>query len=580
MLVLANGEPYIPNGFYLEWNRWQVGGENFTIAMFQEVANGFNTPLPYRSGTPQQMVDTGYLEFLENMDKMGMKVHMNMYGTGMEQPSAEKTRTLTEYVNLVKDSPALLAYYIADEPDGQGTDPTWIKDTYDIVKRLDPYHPISIVLNCMVNPIHDIFDYIDFGDIIMSDPYPIGLRNPVGCDTCEGNVLDVAKRAEQYMRDINGEKPFWMVPQTFGGEQHWDRQPTAREVRVMTYLSFILGATGIQYFTLGAFLPDYNQGIHWEPKDHMWAEARKVALEIAQITPALYSLDIPPTLEILTNGIYARALQENGKGVITIFMANPDNFPKVLSLRMALPGGYSSIGEVLFEQRASQISDDGFINDMVDAYGTRVFRFYSFGYLQSLQELRENNLILNPSFELQNHVGFPDSYLIRYGNGGNVLSDSSTSITGYNSLRLIHPGQIIHRPNSSSSSSSSTSTSSSSSQLQSHLNSKTSSHKDDSDELLIAGIDSFLGSKVVGNNTYIASIYAKGSQAGLIGEFSCSCFNNGGSVLRISLETVWTRYEIIDTPIQSALCSLRFFLLEQGTAWIDSLSLRLFAKNE
>jgi len=40
--------PFFPIGFYLEFKRWQVGGANFTIAMFKEVANGYNTPLPYR----------------------------------------------------------------------------------------------------------------------------------------------------------------------------------------------------------------------------------------------------------------------------------------------------------------------------------------------------------------------------------------------------------------------------------------------------------------------------------------------------------------------------------------------------
>ena len=75
--LLVDDMPFLPMGFYLEWKRWQVGGENFTIAMFDEVANGFNTPLPYRSGTPQELVQYGYLEFMDNMQKMGMKVHFS-----------------------------------------------------------------------------------------------------------------------------------------------------------------------------------------------------------------------------------------------------------------------------------------------------------------------------------------------------------------------------------------------------------------------------------------------------------------------------------------------------------------------
>ena len=46
--VLVNDAPYLPFGFYLEYDRWQSGPANFSRAMYAEVVNGFNTPLPYR----------------------------------------------------------------------------------------------------------------------------------------------------------------------------------------------------------------------------------------------------------------------------------------------------------------------------------------------------------------------------------------------------------------------------------------------------------------------------------------------------------------------------------------------------
>ena len=48
--VLVNDAPYLPFGFYLEYDRWQTGAANFSRAMYAEVVNGFNTPLPYRCG--------------------------------------------------------------------------------------------------------------------------------------------------------------------------------------------------------------------------------------------------------------------------------------------------------------------------------------------------------------------------------------------------------------------------------------------------------------------------------------------------------------------------------------------------
>jgi len=279
-----------------------------------------------RSGSPQELLQYGYLEFMDNMAKMRMKVHfstspltplspstpkrtvillpniIDMYGTGMLEPSPEKTREIQGYLAMIKDHPALLGYYIADEPDGQGTNPAWIKDTYEIIKAVDPYHPVTLVLNCMENPVYSIGDFVDFADIIMADPYPIGLRNDVGCDACEGSVVDVATRMDKYMRELDGLKPLWLIPQAFGGEQHWDRQPNARELRAMTYLGLIGGATGIQQFVLGALIPEYNEGIHFEPKSHMWGEARQLAQEIRQLTPALLYADDaqPPAFTMLT----------------------------------------------------------------------------------------------------------------------------------------------------------------------------------------------------------------------------------------------------------------------------------------
>jgi len=40
-----------------------------------------------------------------------------------------------------------------------------------------------------------------------------------------------------------------------------------------------------------------------------------------------------------------------------------------------------------------------------------------------LKTLKEN-MILNPSFEIQSHTGFPNSFMLTYNVGGSVISDS------------------------------------------------------------------------------------------------------------------------------------------------------------
>lgn len=150
-------------------------------------------------------------------------------------------------------------------------------------------------------------------------------------------------------------------------------------------------------------------------------------------------------------------------------------------------------------------------------------------------------MILNPSFEIQHHSGFPDSYLIRFGNGGSVLSDPNHSVSGYSSIRLVHPGAIIHG----------------------------NSQQSQNDNLLIAGVDSFLGTRVVGNVTYVASVYAKGKVDGLQVSVT-TCFGT----VSTTVATTWNEIRIVGSSTESVLCSLSFSLLEEGTVWIDSFSIR------
>lgn len=79
---------------------------------------------------------------------------------------------VTEEVNRIRNSSALLLWYTGDEPDGT-TDPlNATRLAYDKIYELDEgYHPVSLVLNCQ-----NYFwsDYTNGTDIVMQDTYMIG----------------------------------------------------------------------------------------------------------------------------------------------------------------------------------------------------------------------------------------------------------------------------------------------------------------------------------------------------------------------------------------------------------------------
>ena len=143
---------------------------------------------------------------------------------------------------------AILGWYLADEPDGAGTtegnpigvDPSVVRSAYLTVKSIDSHRPVLVSLNCM----HSAPYYQDTADIFLVDPYPISINTHgctttygcCGCDDCDGLVTDVSRRLDHVGSILQGAKAVWLVVQAFGGEGHWERQPTPREVRAMTYL--------------------------------------------------------------------------------------------------------------------------------------------------------------------------------------------------------------------------------------------------------------------------------------------------------------------------------------------------------
>ncbi len=68
------------------------------------------------------------------------------------------------------DHPALLAWYIADEPNGYRIEPDSLLKIYNLVRELDPWHPVTIVF---MAPFLSSRQYADALDIVMADPYPV-----------------------------------------------------------------------------------------------------------------------------------------------------------------------------------------------------------------------------------------------------------------------------------------------------------------------------------------------------------------------------------------------------------------------
>jgi hypothetical protein len=413
--LIVNNRQFIPFGFYCYSPVYPSLPE-------EEAVRGFNMMSPY-----QKILPVTYNQRKAYMDRcaqLGMKVNYNLLsvsggggvGSAINGSDRKQIRELLiKEINSFKDHPALLAWYIADEPNGTRLPPDSLLTIYKLVKETDPWHPVSVVFTA---PFISALKYADALDIVMADPYPVP-ELPV---TVVGNV------AEQLAKAFAGRKPVWIVPQAFGGGEIWKREPTAQEIRSMTYQSIISGARGIQYFV--------RQGLNLFPKSAAtWSECGKMAVEIAEMTPWLLSDEVTIPVSSGIQNIPVKSFLHNG--TLLILAVNNSNYP--VDVRYSLPTHFSGKVKVLFENRFMNINGGAF-SDLVPAYGSQAYLFDIKPHRQDIQTWN-HNLTVDPGFEDISNPGVPSSCYARNNGdrGTTFFLDSREHFEGSHSLRLVTP---------------------------------------------------------------------------------------------------------------------------------------------
>ncbi len=327
----------------------------------------------------------------------------------------QKRELLVKEIEAFRDHPALLAWYIADEPTGNKIIPDSLIKIYNMVKELDPWHPVSIVF---MAPFLSSRQYADALDIVMADPYPVP----------DSPITMVGDAAGQLAAEFGGKKPVWIVPQAFGGGEWWGREPSLQELRSMTYQSIIKGARGIQYFV--------RQGLNLFPKStSAWAECGRMAAEIAELTPWLLSDEESIPVRSGSNNIIATSALHDGQ--LVIIAVNKNNSPQRADFSIASP--FSGKVRVLFENRSVNASG-GYFSDQLSAFGSQVY-LISMNKENSKLKPWTKNLIKDPGFEDVSSPGVPASCYARGGGdrGATYFLDSGEPYEGNHSIRIITP---------------------------------------------------------------------------------------------------------------------------------------------
>ncbi|OSD00692.1 hypothetical protein PYCCODRAFT_1437014 [Trametes coccinea BRFM310] len=242
-------ETVFPVGFYTDFGGYLATN----LSVIDEIkAQGFTVihPIPTFDNL------TALAEVVQRMEEVGIYLMYDMRWTYMNSTA------VTQEVNRIKNSPALLLWYTGDEPDGTSDPLNATSIAYDLINSLDGYHPVSLVLNCEN---YYWTQYTAGTDIVMQDAYMIGLNatwsvewntsctpdyGDCGCDNCKGEFEDISTRMDEFAerRFVDGwelSKAMWTVPQGFGGSEYWSRVPTGKEFVVQSVLAINHGALGV-----------------------------------------------------------------------------------------------------------------------------------------------------------------------------------------------------------------------------------------------------------------------------------------------------------------------------------------------
>ena len=413
--LIVNNRQFFPFGFYCYSPVYPTLPE-------EEVVKGFNMISPYQKIMPETLNERK--AYMDRCAELGMKVHYNLLsvsggggvGSKIDDVSdEEKRKRLIAEIETFRDHPALLGWYISDEPNGNIITPEQLEEIYRTVKENDPWHPVSIVF---MAPFMSSKKYADALDIVMADPYPIP-NLP---------VTIVGETAGQLKTEFKGKRPFWIVPQAFGGGELWSREPTIQEIRSMTWQAIINGATGIQYFV--------RQGLNYFPKSSAtWSECGRISVEVAELTPWLLSDEETMPVESYSKNILVSSRLHNNQ--LIVMAVNKINEPVSASIRIS--GVYNGKARVLFENRSVTVNG-GILHDQLAAFGSQVY-VVSIKPEMPASTSSNINLIRDAGFEDLSGPGLPSACYARPGGdrGATYFLDTREHNEGNHSLRIITP---------------------------------------------------------------------------------------------------------------------------------------------
>lgn len=252
--------------------------------------------------------------------------------------------------------PNLLILFLWDEPECSAFSAKGLEEAYQIMRNLDPYHPVMICNDSLSG----LKEYAACAEINGFHPYPPILKDQRVNDFAE-HVVCMDQWSKLY-RQGRIKQTVAFLHQGFNYGDYGavnQRVPNYVELRRQNLLNIILGATGIMQFNrCVAQYPELHLGI-----PHLTKELAYLGKAVTASTSEL---------SVTVDHEKARSLLKEVDGELFLFVCNADMAPRQLRISVPGLGRRAKQLHVVSEGRSVAVQDEA-IADTFDAFGVHVY---------------------------------------------------------------------------------------------------------------------------------------------------------------------------------------------------------------
>ena len=233
-IALVDGKPFFPLGTYRD-------PSDRTDTFDGVRAAGFNVTHDYLFEHTPQPPETAR-SYLDAAHQAGTKVFL---GIARKKIHERDVLWIQRWVAELMDHPAILTWYLMDEPGIRGLSAAEMRHVHEMVRMVDPFHPTSVVY-CKPS----IFsDWADCQDLHWHDPYPLPNRPLTMVEDWVRKGRQAVGEGRPAWTVLQGhDYRFWKDPKAAWEVHGAPSQPSPEHTRCMTFLALAAGTDGLVWY--------------------------------------------------------------------------------------------------------------------------------------------------------------------------------------------------------------------------------------------------------------------------------------------------------------------------------------------